>query len=70
MVVTLPSDLSEKAASILTDHPEQMNIDYQTSSGHSFIASKMSDSAMTQLKQNVSANVTESLYESFISKDG
>ena len=24
MVVTLPSDLSEKAASILTDHPEQM----------------------------------------------
>ena len=36
-----------------------MNINYQTSSGHSFIASKMSDSAMTQLKQNVSANVTE-----------
>ena len=59
MVVTLPSDLSEKAASILTDHPEQMQIDYQTSSGHSFIASKMSDSAMTQLKQNVSTNVTE-----------
>ena len=59
MVVTLPSDLSEKAASILTDHPKQMQIDYQTSSGHSFIASKMSDSAMTQLKQNVSTNVTE-----------
>ena len=59
MVVTLPSDLSEKAASILTDHPEQMQIDYQTSSGHSFIASKMSDSAMTQLKQSVSTNVTE-----------
>ena len=59
MVVTLPSDLSEKASSILTDHPEQMQIDYQTSSGHSFIASKMSDSAMTQLKQSVSTNVTE-----------
>ena len=59
MVVTLPSDLSEKAASILTDHPKQMQIDYQTSSGHSFIARKMSDSAMTQLKQNVSTNVTE-----------
>lgn len=59
MVVTLPSDLSEKAASILTDHPEQMQIDYQTSSGHSFIASKMSDSAMTQLKQSISTNVTE-----------
>lgn len=68
MVVTLPSDLSEKAASILTDHPEQMQIDYQTSSGHSFIASKMSDSAMTQLKQNVSTNVTETYTKALFKK--
>lgn len=68
MVVTLPSDLSEKAASILTDHPEQMQIDYQTSSGHSFIASKMSDSAMTQLKQNVSTNVTETYTKALLNK--
>ena len=68
IVVTLPSDLSEKAASILTDHPEQMQIDYQTSSGHSFIASKMSDSAMTQLKQNVSTNVTETYTKALFNK--
>ena len=68
MVVTLPSDLSEKAASILTDHPEQMQIDYQTSSGHSFIASKMSDSAMTQLKQNVSTNVTQTYIKALFNK--
>ncbi|MGT2921212.1 YhgE/Pip domain-containing protein [Streptococcus chosunense] len=68
MVVTLPSDLSEKAASILTNHPEQMKIDYQTSSGHSFIASKMSDSAMTQLKQNVSTNVTETYTKALFNK--
>ena len=68
MVVTLPSDLSEKAASILTDHPEQMQIDYQTSSGHSFIASKMSDSAMTQLKQSVSTNVTETYTKALFNK--
>ena len=68
MVVTLPSDLSEKAASILTDHPEQMQIDYQTSSGHSFIASKMSDSAMIQLKQNVSTNVTETYTKALFNK--
>ena len=70
MVVTLPSDLSEKAASILTDHPEQMTINYQTSSGHSFIASKMSDSAMTQLKQTVSANVTETYTKALFQKMG
>ena len=68
MVVTLPSDLSEKSSSILTDHPEQMQIDYQTSSGHSFIASKMSDSAMTQLKQNVSTNVTETYTKALFNK--
>lgn len=68
MVVTLPSDLSEKASSILTDHPEQMQIDYQTSSGHSFIASKMSDSVMTQLKQSVSTNVTETYTKALFNK--
>lgn len=68
MVVTLPSDLSEKASSILTNHPEQMQIDYQTSSGHSFIASKMSDSAMTQLKQNVSTNVTKTYTKALFNK--
>ena len=50
MVVTLPKDLSAKAASILTNHPEQMTIAYQTSSGHSFIAGKMSDSAMIKIQ--------------------
>ncbi len=68
MVVTLPSDLSEKATSILTNYPEQMQIDYQTSSGHSFIASKMSDSAMTQLKQTVSTNVTETYTKALFQK--
>lgn len=68
MVITLPSDLSQKAASILTSQPEQMTIDYQTSSGHSFIASKMSDSAMERLKSTVAKNITNtytsSLFES------
>lgn len=68
MVVTLPSDLSERAASILTDNPQQMKIDYQTSSGHSFIAGKMSDSAMTSLKQTVAQNVTDT-YTSAIFKN-
>lgn len=70
MVVTLPSDLSEKASSILTNHPEQMTIDYQTSSGHSFIASKMSDSAMTQIKQTVATNVTQSYTKALFEKIG
>ncbi|KEH51338.1 YhgE/Pip domain-containing protein [Streptococcus macedonicus] len=59
MVITLPEDLSKKAASLLTDDPEKLTINYQTTAGRSFIASKMSDSAMTKLKDTVSENITE-----------
>lgn len=66
MVVTLPEDLSAKAASILSNHPKQVTIHYQTSSGHSFIASKMSDSAMTWMKQSVSQKITKSYMASLV----
>lgn len=70
MVVTLPKDLSEKATSVLSDQPKQVTINYQTSSGHSFIASKMSDSAMTSMKQSVSEKITKSYVSSlFASMD-
>ena len=59
MVITLPEDLSEKAASLLTDDPEKITINYQTTAGRSFVASKMSESAMTKLKDTVSENITE-----------
>ena len=58
MVITLPKDLSEKAASLLTDDPEKLTINYQTTVGRSFVASKMSESAMTKLKYTVSKNIT------------
>ena len=70
MVVTLPKDLSANAASILSNQPKQVTIHYQTSSGHSFIASKMSDSAMTSMKQSVSQKITNSYVTSlFASMD-
>ncbi|HEM6133243.1 TPA: YhgE/Pip domain-containing protein [Streptococcus suis] len=59
MVITLPKDLSEKASSLLTDQPEPITISYQTSKGHSFVASKMGESAMEKLKTSVSETITE-----------
>lgn len=58
MVVTLPKDLSQNAASLLTDHPEKMTISYQTSKGHSFVASKMAETAMSKLKDSVAKNIS------------
>lgn len=57
MVVELPEDLSQKAASIMTSDPQQMKIRYKTSSGHGFVAGKMSDSAMNVLKESVQKNI-------------
>lgn len=59
MVITLPEDLSEKASSLLTDQPEPITISYQTSKGHSFVASKMGESAMEKLKTSVSETITK-----------
>ncbi|HEL2049727.1 TPA: YhgE/Pip domain-containing protein [Streptococcus suis] len=59
MVITLPEDLSEKASSLLTNQPEPITISYQTSKGHSFVASKMGESAMEKLKISVSETITK-----------
>lgn len=64
MIVTLPENTSEKAASLMTDHPEPVDIAYQTSKGHSFVASKMGESAMTQLKDSLSQTITETYTKS------
>jgi putative membrane protein len=59
MIITLPEDLSDKASSLMTDNPQKLTIDYQTSAGHSVVASKMGESAMEKLKETVSENITK-----------
>ena len=64
MIITLPQDLSKNAASVLTDNPKQITIPYQTSKGHSFVASKMSETAAKALKESVSKNITSTYTKS------
>ncbi|EMC23268.1 YhgE/Pip domain-containing protein [Streptococcus mutans] len=64
MIITLPEDLSQNAASVLTDEPKKLTIPYQTSKGHSFVASKMSETAAKTLKESVSKNITSSYTKS------
>lgn len=64
MIITLPEDLSQNAASVLTDEPKKLTIPYQTSKGHSFVASKMSETAAKTLKESVSRNITSSYTKS------
>ena len=59
MQITIPSDFSKNAGSLVSNDPTNAVIHYQTSVGHNFIASKMSESAMEKLKEKVSENITK-----------
>lgn len=59
MKITFPKNLSSQATSLMTDNPKSVQVDYQTTSGHNYISSKMSESAMNKLKSEVSGDITE-----------
>lgn len=60
MVITIPSDFSENASTLMDDNPKKMQLDYETNPGSNYIASKMSQSAIEKIKNTVAASVTES----------
>ncbi|HGI0638383.1 TPA: YhgE/Pip family protein [Streptococcus pyogenes] len=59
MVITLPEDLSQRAATLLNSEPQKLTIRYQTSKGHGMVAAKMGETAMAKLKESVSQNITK-----------
>lgn len=58
-VITIPSDFSKDATTLLDKDPKQMKLDYETSSGHSFIAGKLSESGVKEISQQISKQVTK-----------
>ncbi|MDR0299187.1 MAG: YhgE/Pip family protein, partial [Streptococcaceae bacterium] len=68
MKITFPEDFSANTASLMTKSPQKVVIDYQTSRGHNYISSKMSESAMERLKNGVSENITEQYTKAIFSK--
>lgn len=59
MIITIPSDFSKNATTLLEKEPEKMVLTYTTNPGTSYIASKMDDSAIAKIKEEVSATVTK-----------
>lgn len=57
--ITIPSDFSKDATTLLDKDPKQMKLDYETSSGHSFIAGKLSESGAKEISQQISKQVTK-----------
>lgn len=60
MIVKIPKNFSENAASVLDTNPEKMDLTYETNGGLNFLGEVISENAMTQLKAQVSESVTKS----------
>lgn len=59
MVITIPKDFSKNATTLLNKKPKKMVLNYETSAGHNFTASKMTASAAQSAAQSVSEQVTK-----------
>jgi len=59
MIITIPKDFSKNATTLLNKQPKKMVLNYETSAGHNFTASKMTASAAQQAAQSVSEQGTK-----------
>lgn len=58
MVITIPSNFSENASTLMDDAPKKMELQYTTNPGTNYIASKMSETALAKIQKEVSESVT------------
>lgn len=58
-VITIPKNFSRNATTLLDKQPKQMKLQYETSSGHSFIAGKLSESGAERIGTQISGKVTK-----------
>lgn len=58
MVITIPEDFSKNAASMMNSNPEKMQLQYATNPGYNYISSKLSESAIKEIKANIISEVT------------
>ncbi len=59
MVITIPSDFSKNASTLMDEEPVQMELQYATNPAKNYIASKMSESALEKIRVAVSDEVTK-----------
>lgn len=70
MVINVPSDFSQNASTLMDDTPKKMTLQYSTNPGTNYIASKMSESALTKIEKEISASVTKEYAETLFEQLG
>lgn len=70
MVITVPKNFSENAATLMDTTPNKMELDYKTNPGTNYIAMKMSETALEKIKTSVAQEVTKTYAETIFDKIG
>ena len=70
MVITIPSNFSKNATTLLDKNPKKMVLNYTTNPGTNYVSSKMDDSAIAKIKAEVSASVTKTYAETIFTSIG
>ena len=70
MVITIPSNFSKNATTLLDKNPKKMVLNYTTNPGTNYVASKMDDSAIAKIKAEVSSSVTKTYAETIFTSIG
>lgn len=59
MIITIPENFSKNATTLLDDDPQTMMLTYTTNPQTNYVATKMDDSAMAKVKDEISSTVTK-----------
>lgn len=63
MVISIPEDFSKNASTVMDSEPQKMELKYEVDPGTNFVATKMSETAMKEIKSQVSSAVTKAYTE-------
>lgn len=70
MVITIPEDFSSDASTLMDDNPKKMELKYETNPGTNYIASKMSETALSKIREAVASKVTETYTQTVFDQIG
>ena len=62
--IEIPKDFSKNATTLQSENPKKLNLIYTVNEGNNYLSSKIGDSAIEKIKEEVSGSVTKTYAES------
>lgn len=67
MIITIPENFSSNATTLMDQNPRKMELMYTTNPGTNYIASKMDETAIAKIREQISATVTKTYADTLFS---